>query len=404
MAIFTLAVGLVLHAACFGGITRPLTCTLLGVLVAVDGFVVWRSALRRDEAVFALLALVATAFAYVRDAARWQLFGDNIHYIRMATEGLHSETAQPFASRWLTPLLAGGWNITPCVGWHALSGFNFACLAVAFFGTAVVARRLSGTFWAGILAIFVLSLSEFARYAAYNRLLTDPANYALHALIAVLFLDRRRVAFAAALLLAALNSEKVLVLCPLAFALSLPAPRVRALVSWLLLGSATVAPAALVLVLRWHAWHGQAPVGYDPDGAAALAAWPPGTVYFPFMACTVPALLSLLARPGRTSLLGLTAVAAFVQVAFASDTERMTAYAFVCLVPFAARFFADTGVALSTSRHSGELGLALGALACVALLAFDSATLRVLALVVPLAVQLAVWLATFRLRLKASAT
>jgi len=196
-------------------------------------------------------------------------------------------------------------------------------------------------------------------YAASNRLVIDPFNYAAYVIVCHLLVRRAHWRYLPiALLVAACNSEKVIYWLPvIAVAARLRGDSWRqAAVAMLRAGwPALLYLAAIVVYLRGSETH-PTPLFLDIMRTKGIAIW------FPFGAFTIYALLAVRRVERWLLALGVLLVPIVGQTLIAYDTERMVAYAFIVYLPLGAIYLSRAlrgnvllglMVALAIARHYG---------------------------------------------------
>ena len=355
----------VTYTLAFGTGLRPGWIAADAVLLALCGLALhrWRADLGfsslgrhrgRRLALLAAVALGVTLLSHWIVPHRAGLWLDETQYLEMARRGeLVRHGVAPFSVRWLVPFLAGRWNVLPVDEAGALAALSFAGLVVSGVFVGLLLVRLRVRFALALTAPLVLACSYLGEYAAFNRALIDPFNYAMFALLLHCLLRREHLGwFAALLLLAAFNSEKAILwipLVPLMLLAQEPGRWTRA--RWraaLGLAARACAPALLYTVaiqlyaaparaelspclpllhhLSFSALHPSL-TGSCAEGGSFQTLW------FPFGAFTVFALLGLVRCEPRLRPLALLLVAVFLQTLAATDTERMLAYSFIVYLP-----------------------------------------------------------------------
>lgn len=311
----------------------------------------------RRLAKIAALAALAAAVVLASQLAlpdRNGVWLDESNYLETLRRGelLRHGTA-PFNLRWLVPFLAGRWNVLPAEGAEALKAVNFAAFTVANVYLVLLLVRLRVPLSLAALAPLFLMSSYLGTYGAGNRLVVDAFNYAMFVLLLhALVRPEHGALFGALLLLASFNSEKAIAWLPLLAAVTLlrrPRPwsgadllaslRASLRAGWpaLLYLAALMlymAPAKTELLPCTDNLHLlsftalRAPLGDScAQGTTFQMLW------FPFGPFTVYALLALPRAPRWLRALPLLLVPVFLQVLAATDTERMTAYAFIVFLP-----------------------------------------------------------------------
>lgn len=336
-----------------------------------------RKALRIGAA--AAVALVCVALSQYVIADRNGVWLDEAAYLRTLREGrVVTDGIFPFNMRWLEPFLAGPWNVLPLDDAEALKAINFGALVVTAVLLVLVLVRLEVGFGLALAAPVFLLSSYLGVYAATNRLVLDPFNYALFAVLLHAALRREhRWLFGAALLVAALNSEKAVYWIPVFAVVELARAEPGARRPWLAAaahtarccGPAIAYLAAIRLYLRGSETVGEAFVeNLHLMGLSWLRAGISSEVvkgnsfqilWFPFGAFTVYALLgfTLAARAHKPLALLLLPIMASVLVA--TDTQRMIAYAFVVYLPFGYLYLARALADLPPRTAAALWGLAI---------------------------------------------
>lgn len=378
IAIAIAALGLfaaLLYCLVFTEPTRPLWLALDVALLVAAGYALhrWRDAfplaclgqarLRR----LLEIAVVATAvplFSHWAIPHGADVGLDEGQYLELAQRGeLIRQGLAPFALRWLVPFLAGRWSVLPVDEAGAIAALSFSGLVVAGALLGLLLARLGVRWSLCLTAPLALHGSYLGEYAAFNRALIDPFNYAMFAVLAHALLRREhRGWLAGLLLLSALNSEKAVIWIPAIFLAELASePRARGRL-WRALRSALVMSAPTVLYLAAITWY-LAParsevttcfeliskLGFTDLHIPAVSdcSWPPfRTLWFPFGAFTIFAALGLAASPPRLRPLVLVLAAVLAQTLIATDTERMLAYSFIVVLPLGYVYLHDVLAAL----------------------------------------------------------
>lgn len=338
-------------------------------LLAAGAYVLLRNEPRRELwiALAVIAAVAATQWLVTDKNGIWL---DETNYLATLQAGypLHHGTL-PFSVRWLEPVLAGPLNILPARGADALKAINFGGLVVAATCLVRIGERL------GVRRTIALALPAFflcsylGTYAASNRLVVDPFNYALFAIILYeLVADSGERALRWTLLVAACNSEKTIYWIPIIALVQLLDGPTR---DWRAAARATLrtcAPMVAYFATIAIYVHGSpvADSGVFPEqiyrlGLGSLAPQLTDPVaadttfqmlWLPFGAFTVFALLALVFGPRRLKIVGLIAVPLVAQVVVAHDAQRMIAYTFVVYLPLGAVYL---------ERALGKLPRRLGA-------------------------------------------
>ncbi len=254
----------------------------------------------------------------------------------------------PFNIRWLVPFFAGRWNILPVVDMDAIKAINFGAFVVTAIGLILLLIRLGVRPGLAIAAPAFLLSSYFGIYGASNRLVLDPANYALYVLLFHALLRREHWPyFSVILFIDALNAEKAVYWIPVFVFVVLLRDgtlREKAVVSLKCLAPTLVylvalwiylAPSRLEANLCFENLHH---MSFSNLGGAITDNVRSNnfqTLWMPFGAFTVFALLGFaLDAPRWMKPIALLVLPIFVQAVIACDTDRMLAYAFIVYVPF----------------------------------------------------------------------
>ncbi len=320
----------------------------------------------RTLALFAAISTAAVLITWWLIPDRNGVWLDERNYLETLRRGeILREGALPFSVRWLVPFLAGRWNVLPIDDALALKAVNFAAFAVTGFYLQLLLVRLAVPRALAALAPLFLLSSYLGVYGASNRLVIDAFNYAMFVLLLhTLVSPRHAPLFSALLLLACFNSEKALFFwLPLHAAtllLRLPprapatsqtpgAPRrSRALLDIALATLRAGAPAIVYTVaLSLYLSPAQTELHTCVDNLHRLA-FTDGRLslkgscaqdttfqmlWLPFGPFSVYALLAFPHCPRWLRALPLLLIPVFLQVLAATDTQRMTAYAFIVLLP-----------------------------------------------------------------------
>jgi hypothetical protein len=259
----------------------------------------------------------------------------------------------PFCARWLEPVLAGALNVLPARGADALKALNFGALVVACVELDVLAIGLGAARRVAHALPVFLMCSYLGTYAATNRLVVDPFNYAMFAVVLRAFVSRDRERYVPWLLLvAACNSEKAIYWLLVVGAAELMRTDLRRAVVHTLRAGAPMLAYFVLLALYMHG------ASHDDSGTFVeqlqrMALTPQATriddpvaagttfqmLWFPFGPFTIFALLALVSCRDRKLLaLPLLLVPIMAQVLIASDERRMVAYAFIVYLPLGALY------------------------------------------------------------------
>lgn len=299
------------------------------------------------------IAVIAVAIqqALIEDANG--VWVDEASYLATMRNGLDRTGTAPFHMRWLEPYLAGNWNVLAVDDVAALKALNFGGLAVTGGLLVLVVVRLGASLRVAATAPLFLLGAYLGTYAATNRLVLDPFNYAMFAVLLHTALRRDHAPlFAIALVVAACNSEKAVYWVPVYAALTLArdgGATVRHWRSALAVTAAVSAPAAIYLVaMHWYLQPSQTAGAWLWENAQVMAVRVVGraiqddavrpnrfqTLWFPFGGFTIYALLGFWAARRAIQPLALLAVPILASTLVATDSERMVAYAFIVVLPF----------------------------------------------------------------------
>ncbi len=313
----------------------------------------------------AALALATVALSQYVIVDRNGVWLDETNYLATAREGrILRDGLYPFNMRWLEPFLAGPWNVLPLDDAEALKAINFGALVVTAVLLALLLVRLGVRFPHALAAPVFLLCSYLGVYAATNRLVLDPFNYAMFAVMFHALLRREHAwLFGVALLVASFNSEKAVYWIPVFAVIELARAEDRTWRAWVAAAARTArycGPAVAYLVaMRLYLLPSRTVSDLFVENVALMSfTWHDAGItnptvkhnsfhvlWFPFGTFTVYALLgfTLAARAVKPVLLLLVPVMASVFIA--TDTERMLAYAFIVYLPlgylYLARALAD---------------------------------------------------------------
>jgi hypothetical protein len=318
------------------------------VVIGGLGALVWRRAaeLALPLPRFAALAGIAFACTLVTQLAiadadgRWV---DESAYLATLRAGhILRDGLFPFNLRWLAPILAGPLNVLPVDDADALKALNFGALVVTGTLVAWLLVRLRVRFGLAAVAPVFLTASYLGAYAATNRLVLDPVNYALFAALAhALLRPAHWPAFAVLLVITALDSEKAVYWVPVFAVRALLELGVRRAI-WRTL---VVCGPACAYLVAMRIYLIDAPtdahaalrtlyvIAFTPLGGKPPADTSFQLVWFPFGAFTLYALLGLRHAPRALKPLALLIVPILVSTLIATDTQRMAAYAFIVVIP-----------------------------------------------------------------------
>lgn len=316
-------------------------------------------------AAIAVVSLVVVALAQhvIRDLNGVWL--DERNYLATVREGrIVRDGVYPFNMRWLEPFLAGPWNVLPLDDAEALKALNFGALVVTAVLLALLLVRLGVRFGHALAAPVFLMSSYLGVYAGMNRLVLDPFNYAMFAVLFHAVLRREHGwLFGVALLVAAFNSEKAVYWIPVFALVEVVRAEAGGRRAWLEAAARTVrccGPAVAYLVaMRLYLLPSETVSDLLAEHVHLMSfTWLDAGIssdtvkhnsfqilWFPFGAFTVLALLgfTLAPRAQRPVLLLLAPI--MISVFIANDTQRMLAYAFAVYLPlgylYLARALAD---------------------------------------------------------------
>lgn len=307
--------------------------------------------------------------------ADWHMVAlDETHYLLTLREGrIIPDGLLPFNIRWLVPFFGGPWNFLPVADMDAIKAINFGAFVVTGVGLVLLLVRLRVPLWLAIASPIFLLCSYLGIYGASNRLVLDPANYALFVIMFHTLLRREHwPLFAIALFVDALNAEKAVYWIPVfvlvtLFRYELPWKKKDLLevakISLFALGPTLLYLLALTLYLapsrleanlcfeNLHAMSfsslgGKMTENVRNNGMQML--------WFPFGPFTIYALLGF-ALSGMREIkpIVLLLLPIFTQALIACDTARMLAYAFIVYLPFGylylARAYTDMPRALAVT-------------------------------------------------------
>lgn len=352
-------------------------------LVRARWHLVGFSALGAQKAVrigaIAAVALAAVALSQHAIADRNGVWLDETNYLLTLREGrILRDGLFPFNMRWLEPFLAGPWNVLPLDDAEALKAINFGALVVTAVLLVLLLVRLGVRFGHALAAPVFFLCSYLGVYAATNRLVLDPFNYAMFAVLFHALLRREHAwLFGATLLVAAFNSEKAVYWIPVFGLVELaraearggraliaaaartaricgPAIAYLAAIRLYLIESDTVSAVFVEnLHLMGFTWlrSGIANEVVRPNSFQIL--------WFPFGAFTVYALLGFLLAPRAAKPVALLILPIMASVLVANDTQRMIAYAFIVYLPFGYLYLTRALADLPPRPAAALLGLAI---------------------------------------------
>jgi hypothetical protein len=260
----------------------------------------------------------------------------------------------PFNIRWLVPMFGGRWNILPVEDAAAIKAINFGAFVLTAFGLILLLVRLRVPLWIALSAPVFLLGSYFGVYGASNRLVLDPANYALFVLMFHTLLRREHwPLFALVLLVDGLNAEKAVYFMPVfVFATLLregPPWTKRDLIAVGKTCLYALAPTALYfLVLSQYLSSSRLEANLCFENLHVMSFTSLGgamtenvrsnnmqMLWFPFGPFTLYALLGFaLYSPRWMKPVALLVIPIFIQALIACDTARMLAYSFIVYLPF----------------------------------------------------------------------
>jgi hypothetical protein len=350
-----------------------------------------RKALRLAAAAACSLGFVALAQAVVRDANGIWL--DESNYLATVRGGIVRDGLYPFNMRWLEPFLAGAWNALPLDDAEALKALNFGGLVTTGALLVLLLVRIGAPFRIALAAPVFLMSSYLGVYAGINRLVLDPFNYAMFAVLFHALLRREHGwLFGLALLVTAFNSEKAVYWIP-SFALVEvvragggrrawiaalgrtarccgPAVAYLVLMRLYLIGSDTVSELIADNVhLMSFTWLAAGISGEAKHNSFQI-------LWFPFGSFTIFALLGFTLAPRALRpvlvLLGPIMLSVFI----ANDTQRMLAYAFIVYLPFGYLYFARALADLPARLAAAVFALLTAIVACEHYLVAALAPLR----------------------------
>jgi hypothetical protein len=285
----------------------------------------------------------------------------------------------PFNIRWLVPFFAGRWNFLPLNDMDAVKAINFGAFVIAAMALVLLLVRLRVPLWLAITAPVFLLCSYLGVYGASNRLVLDPANYALYALLFHTLLRRDHwPLFAAVLFVDALNAEKAVYWIPVfvlvtLFRCKLPWTK-RDLLEVGKLSLYTLTPTLIYLavltlyleasrleanlcfenlhVMSFNSLGGKMTDNVRSNGFQML--------WFPFGPFTIYALLGFAYESARSiKPIVLLLIPIFIQALVACDTNRMLAYAFIVYLPFGYLYLTRAFTELPKLLAATLLGLSI---------------------------------------------
>ncbi|HEY4176377.1 MAG TPA: hypothetical protein VGM90_06080 [Kofleriaceae bacterium] len=375
---------IVFYAAVFA--TTPTQPLWFGVDVALIGGMLALVYVRREDVGFrslgpdrflriAIISVVAIAAVWlcqrlIPDSNMVALDESN-YLMTLREQRIIPDGLLPFNIRWLVPFFAGRWNMLPVADMEAVKAINFGAFVIATAGLMLLLVRLRVRFWLALtLPLFLLS-SYFGTYGATNRLVLDPANYALYVLMFhCLLRDEHWPLFSITLFIDALNAEKAVYWIPLFVFVTL----LRAGPPWtrgdlIAIAKRTaicLAPTVIYFIVLWtHLKASRLEANLCFENLHLMSFSNLGgkitpnvqmnnfqTLWMPFGPFTIFALLGFIVNSPRwMKPIVLLLIPIFVQAVIACDTDRMLAYSFAVYLPFGylylEKFVADVPRALS---------------------------------------------------------
>ena len=299
-------------------------------------------------AAFAALALAAVLGSQLIIVDANAVWLDESHYLATLREGtIVRDGMAPFNMRWLEPFLAGPLNVLALDDVEALKALNLASLVVTTFYLMLLVVRLGVRVRLAALVPVFLLCSYLAVYAGKNRLVLDPFNYAMFALLFHTLVQRTHWKyFPIVLLIASFNSEKAIYWLPIFAVVALfRGERIGPAIRRTLLYAAPtiVYLVAVAVYLKDSSTEGGDK--YFQNLYVMAFAWFGGVsnevvkintfqvLWFPFGAFTIYTLLSLVYSERWVKAIALLLIPILVQTLIAHDTKRMVAYAFIVYLP-----------------------------------------------------------------------
>jgi hypothetical protein len=357
---------ILVFAAAFAKNVEPLWFVVDAALVALGGGVVYvgraylgfsvlgaRKGLKLILIVVVGMGSVLVCWGAIRD---WNMVAlDESNYLlTLREERIIPDGLLPFNIRWLVPFFAGRWNILPVADMDAIKAINFGAFVVTAVGLILLLIRLRVRPGLAIAAPAFLLSSYFGIYGASNRLVLDPANYALYVLLFHALLRREHWPyFAMILLVDALNAEKAVYWIPVFVFVRLlhdgPPWTRRSLLEVAKVSLYTLAPTLIYLAVLWIylapsrleanlCFENIHHMSFSNIGGAITENVRSNnfqTLWMPFGPFTIFALLGFALDSSRwMKPIVLLVLPIFVQAVIACDTDRMLAYAFVVYLPF----------------------------------------------------------------------
>lgn len=296
---------------------------------------------------------VLLCWVAIRD---WNMVAlDESNYLlTLREERVIADGLLPFNIRWLVPFFAGRWNILPVADMDAIKAINFGAFVVTAVGLILLLIRLGVRPGLAIAAPAFLLSSYFGIYGASNRLVLDPANYALYVLLFHALLRREHWPyFSIILLVDALNAEKAVYWIPVFVLVQLlhvgPRWTRASLIEVAKVSMKCLAPTLIYLVALWiYLAPSRLEANLCFENLHHMSFTNLGgvitenvrgnnfqTLWMPFGAFTIFALLGFVFEAKRwMKPIALLVLPIFVQAVIACDTDRMLAYAFIVYLPF----------------------------------------------------------------------
>ena len=338
---------IVVYALVFVRPIEPVWLVVDVIVIAGSAYVARQTP--RDVIWAAGIALVTVLVSQLVIADKNGIWVDESNYLATLRAGrLLVDGTSPFNLRWLAPIIAGPLDIFPASDADALKALNFGALVTTGTYLAWFLLRIGVARGLALVAPLILMSSYLGLYAATNRLVLDPVNYAMYTLMAHALVRREHAKYVPWLaLVAAFNSEKIVY-----WFVAVAAIEYLRGGRWLRTTAMAAAPTviylAVMLVITRHGETDQhgffaeqlyrmrfSPVPitlHDPTAIATTMQM----LWFPFGAFTMFALLALVHCERWLKGLALLLGPVLAQTLIATDTQRMTAYAFIVLVPLGA--------------------------------------------------------------------
>jgi hypothetical protein len=253
----------------------------------------------------------------------------------------------PFNIRWLVPFFAGPWNVLPVADMDAIKAINFGSFVITAIGLVLLLIRLGVRPGLAIAAPAFLLSSFLGIYGASNRLVLDPANYALYILLFHALVRREHWPyFSMILFIDALNAEKAVYWIPVFFmatwmrvgfvdALKLSLKCLAPTLVYLVILWLYLAPSRLEANLCFENIHHMSFSNLRGVITENVRSNNFQTLWMPFGPFTIFALLGFVLDARRwMKPIALLVLPIFVQAVIACDTDRMLAYSFIVYLPF----------------------------------------------------------------------